>query len=779
MGYDDRPALDAPGFGETWVVRAALWAVRRFLPAEGWVALLACLTLALLPAYALHTNHWIRLPATRDTLAALGALGVLFTWWVMGWGRAWTPGRARLPVALLTVVAVILAGLLVTSLLFARWAPGPAALWSALVGRDPSPVLAPMSSALERYAARVAVWWVGARSGGAPADEIVFGSIAGLLLWFAAAAGAALARRTRSGLAAAAPVLALVGTIVFFGGAGRSLFVTALGVGLLLHVALDNRVLLDRWSRLQLDHSDDLLLERWLNAASLGAAALLLAAVAPSLSVRSLADLYARWVAPIDERIETVREEVFPNIETAPRFAVAGTATGMPNAFLLGAGPELDEARILLLRTSDAPVSYQEPSAAPYLRALALSDYSGLGWSRPENADHEQLPANTRRPGVEDGPRRILAQTVRTYLPSRTLFAAGEPVEASVDSRLELDAQGQLVAMTSGAGGYTVLSAVPALADEALAALPAWSDANPLPPGFAHYQTLPESVPQRTRALATDLTSGLETPYAQARAIEAHLRTIPYDLEIGAPPPGVVDVADYFLFDLQRGYCDYYATAFVVLARAVGLPARFATGYATGDWQPDASQWLVTAADAHAWPEVYLPQVGWVPFEPTAYRPLLQRTGQGALAPPSAALAAPPQESGGRGIDWNAQMLFWLLPPAALLWAGWTLLARRRAAREDPWHALMAWGRRMGRPPQPGETILEYAAALASLASGLRARSPDALRAVEREAQALGRAVSTAHYAPAAARPAARAEIAARWQRLRPWLPRLRPSRHA
>ena len=100
-------------------------------------------------------------------------------------------------------------------------------------------------------------------------------------------------------------------------------------------------------------------------------------------------------------------------------------------------------------------------------------------------------------------------------------------------------------------------------------------------------------------------------------AIEAYLRTISYTLDVPAPPLDR-DVADYFLFDLRRGYCDYFATAMVVLARSVGIPARLVTGYASGGYDVISAQFVVLEKDAHSWVEVYFPSYGWVEFEPTS-----------------------------------------------------------------------------------------------------------------------------------------------------------------
>jgi hypothetical protein len=86
------------------------------------------------------------------------------------------------------------------------------------------------------------------------------------------------------------------------------------------------------------------------------------------------------------------------------------------------------------------------------------------------------------------------------------------------------------------------------------------------------------------------------------------------------------DLVDYFLFDLRKGYCDYYASAMVILARAAGVPARFAVGYASGIYNVKSDRFLVSEADAHSWVEIYFPNAGWVPFEPTAGRPPLERS---------------------------------------------------------------------------------------------------------------------------------------------------------
>ncbi|TFG48265.1 MAG: transglutaminase domain-containing protein, partial [Anaerolineales bacterium] len=120
-----------------------------------------------------------------------------------------------------------------------------------------------------------------------------------------------------------------------------------------------------------------------------------------------------------------------------------------------------------------------------------------------------------------------------------------------------------------------------------------------------------------------------------------------YTLSLPAPPADR-DVADYFLFDLQTGYCDYYATSMVVLARAVGLPSRVVVGYVGGQYDEENNQYLVSEADAHTWVEVYFNGYGWIPFEPTAARNLIDEDALSLPLPPELELPSQTSEAVGQ-----------------------------------------------------------------------------------------------------------------------------------
>ncbi len=131
---------------------------------------------------------------------------------------------------------------------------------------------------------------------------------------------------------------------------------------------------------------------------------------------------------------------------------------------------------------------------------------------------------------------------------------------------------------------------------------------------------IPPSITGRTLELAQQIVqeANATTPYDRVRAIEQWLRAnITYNETIPSPPFGQ-DPVDWVLFDYRQGYCNYYASAMVVMLRGLGIPSRMAAGFAAGEW--DGRQYIVREKDAHTWVEVYFPNYGWIEFEPTASR---------------------------------------------------------------------------------------------------------------------------------------------------------------
>ena len=133
----------------------------------------------------------------------------------------------------------------------------------------------------------------------------------------------------------------------------------------------------------------------------------------------------------------------------------------------------------------------------------------------------------------------------------------------------------------------------------------------------AQYLGLHSPLSGQLLAIAKRVTRGKTTAYAKAVALERWFHSFKFSYNLRTTnlpntPAGLLE----FLTKEPTGYCQQFAFAMAVLARLLGIPSRVAIGYTAGSRQPDGT-WLVTTADAHAWPELYFSGAGWVRFEPT------------------------------------------------------------------------------------------------------------------------------------------------------------------
>jgi hypothetical protein len=228
--------------------------------------------------------------------------------------------------------------------------------------------------------------------------------------------------------------------------------------------------------------------------------------------------------------------------------------------------------------------------------------------------------------------------------------------------------------------------------------------------------------------------------------LEQYLRdTITYDLSPPDAPPGR-DYVDFVLFDSQRTYCNGYASAMVVMARTLGIPARLAAGYAEGAYDEQRHAFRVREKNAHSWPELYFPGYGWIEFEPTVSQDPLIRPepapGTAPEIPPPAESnedltsdlraghedSAPIPEDGVEAMPYQdvpterAPLWPWIagsLAVVALAAAGWWALEnlglRRLPTAERAYARLLRFGRWLGRPLQTPDTPLEWARDLSTM----------------------------------------------------------------
>ena len=576
---------------------------------------------------------------------------------------------------------------------------------------------------------RVVTWALALAQG-----EPVFDPVATAVLWLAALwvaavwAGWTVRRRNRP-VRALLPAMMLLGGAVTVSGGSALTLIPAVGLALVLRAGAAHEAREAGWRRQDVGFSSRYGRDvRWA-AAGLALGLMVVALVVPSLSIYRVLEV-ARDLAEQERGQEVARSlGLDPPERAAPADVfLEQRRGGLPTRHLIGSGPELSEEPVMA-------ITVEQPAAVAgrlrYWRGVTYDTYTGRGWETASTTTVAYEAGETAGAVVEgQTPVRLAVRRLREG--GDLLYTAGTPVTVDGDFQIAWRARYPdagiftdfFAASLAGAapGGdaagpasYRVDARVPLFGETELRDV-AWA----ISPYIAdRYLALPDGVSGRVRALARDLTVTEPTPYDRALAIEDHLRQFPYTLDLPAPPADR-EIADYFLFDLQRGYCDYYATTMVVLARAAGLPARLATGYVGGTFDEEANATIVTADLAHAWPELYFPGHGWIPFEPTAGRAVLERPEEEAAEIGEEAALEPITAARVRAF-WGRALRIGggvLLAAAAVLLGRWLLhLWRLRSLPPDRalrrlFANVQRGGRRMEVVPEVGETAHEFAGRL-------------------------------------------------------------------
>jgi transglutaminase-like putative cysteine protease len=302
----------------------------------------------------------------------------------------------------------------------------------------------------------------------------------------------------------------------------------------------------------------------------------------------------------------------------------------------LGQAPNLGDRVIMTV----------EAGGGHFWRATTYDFYTGAGWRTTEQdkADKVAIPTVDRE--------KFEARFDIVVPHSNILFAANEPLRADVPYQFytgqDKTYSTSLHALnrSQAAGVYTVTSLISTADKVTLKRAPTTY------PEYIKqkYLQLPSTLPQRVKALAHQLLDTIDNPYDKAERIETYLRSAPYSYspQVKATPPGR-DPVDYFLFDLKSDFCEYFASAMVIMLREAGVPARLVEGFTTGTFDTTTVQYVVREQDAHAWVEVYFPQYGWIEFEPTPSQPPFNRITDKTEAPGGTSSDAEGDGSGGAG----------------------------------------------------------------------------------------------------------------------------------
>lgn len=296
---------------------------------------------------------------------------------------------------------------------------------------------------------------------------------------------------------------------------------------------------------------------------------------------------------------------LFPRI-ASPFWAVpidtsSGT-TGLDDTMSPGDISDLSESDEVAFR-----VRFESQVPEPrdrYWRALVLTQFDGRAWSVPSEGDSFRDPRFRQNVQVLGEPVRYqvtLEPTRQRWVPALEVPWEWDLANGQIGRTQELSR----IYPIDQRIAYTVESYPDYRAEAKNTYLRNW------------YLRLPERRNPRTLETAREMYEKAGTPEAFVNAVldRFHNEDFYYTLR---PPALGSNPVDRFLFETRRGFCEHYASAFTVMMRAVGIPARVVLGYQGGEMNPRGDYMIVRQSDAHAWSEIWIEGIGWRRVDPTA-----------------------------------------------------------------------------------------------------------------------------------------------------------------
>jgi protein-glutamine gamma-glutamyltransferase len=375
-------------------------------------------------------------------------------------------------------------------------------------------------------------------------------------------------------------------------------------------------------------------------------------------------------------------------------------------------------------RLGDTPVMYVRTGAPAYWRGLVFDTYRDGSWTAANHSFVTFPPYVPSRllPPAPPNNLGTFVQVFRVLRPLPGVINAAYPIQSlyAPVSALRKDAYGTFRTPDVLKPGqtYSVVSYLPNLSAQELQKDSFDGGATGTSPAYLDASALSAQA----RSLAAQAVTGhKENQFDTVMALTSYLKSnFQYSQQLGHVPAGW-DPVDWFLFNVKIGYCEQFATAETLMLRSLGIPARLATGYSTGQYDSVLNQATVREQDAHAWVEVWFPNHGWVPVDPSpgfsalAATQFPDRWAAGGVARllPRLELGAPLAAIGSLGI-------LGVIPPAVaialLVVIVWAWLRKRRwrgRVKAPPGESELLRlyervQRRLGRRRAPPETPLEY-----------------------------------------------------------------------
>jgi len=296
---------------------------------------------------------------------------------------------------------------------------------------------------------------------------------------------------------------------------------------------------------------------------------------------------------------------LFPRID--PLWSIPSKSgqgiTGMSDSIRLGDISRLGRSAEVAFRAqfSDSPPTRSDL----YWRGIVIDQYENGTWRR--SASSKPRPPRIGLKGNDSGAtsisyRVILQPTMQRWLYALPIAESNSPgVVATADLTIESPRK------IENQFGYEVTSW--AREPKEIAAMPE---------ELERAMVYPAKINPMTRTFVKDLRAQYSEPSAYVSAVLQYFRELPFYYTLSPLPLNGQNQIDRFLFETREGFCEHYASAFVVMMRLAGIPARIVAGYQGGELNPLNNAIVVRQFDAHAWAEVWLPNVGWQRVDPTA-----------------------------------------------------------------------------------------------------------------------------------------------------------------
>ncbi len=712
----------------------------RLRPSLGWATVLLLAVTTLTVAWSIEAAGWTDGLWTLQFIVLSGLLiGILF-------GSAdWLP--ASLSHVLSAVLGVVWTGFVVAFV--------PTLIpWEYTWGET-----------IHEMATRLMAWFQIVRSGGVSSDNLIFVLHVGILLWLVAYLSAwTLFRLNNVWFAVLLTGFALLTNLYYSPPDLYPYSLLFLIAALLLVIRVQIWTSEREWKFKRIGFNPDISWDFLRDGSVFVVAVISLAWFAPTLSAAP--EFYNQVTTRFEEPLNAWQSNfnrLFSSLNYRPRPG----PSYFSNTLALSGAVNLGDQPIF-----DAKVDGGLPPR--YWRSVVYDQYTGRGWVNSQTSITLMDPGDRRLSTIPWEARVPITQTITMIQPGGSVVpSVAQPLVLGVGARVEGKPMDPLMVSVNGADTtvtpvdvslinanrvwrpgdtFTVISA------QSVATVKQLRGAGTEYPAWVadKYLQVPPSVPARVKDLAQQITQQYDNPYDKASAIEAYLRQFKYNEQIASPPPNR-DLVDWFVFDLKEGYCDYYASAFNVMVRSIGIPTRMAAGYSKGEKIAELGIIRTHEYDAHSWPEVFFPKYGWIEFEPTAADPLVERVpdqdtgGDSAVdpntLPPGHDLADSAgnlsdrdlldRELGGSNVDLNGlegqsslpyKML--LLIPLAILvvaglgvasfWALWNKDLRGLNPIDSMWEQVLRFVRMLGIPTSASLTPNEVAQAVGDVAPETR-----------------------------------------------------------